>query len=85
MQARRLVFTGSIAGLGPAAGVRLVVGVWAESPFGAFADVMVQTRDDHRILLAPNSRVADFIASTYAFDQVSSDWSAPRRRPAGWW
>ncbi|MCB1264566.1 MAG: hypothetical protein KDB56_08235 [Mycobacterium sp.] len=70
MRARRLVFTGSIAGLGTAAGVRLVVGVWAESPFGAFADVMVQTRDDQRILLAPDPRVADFVASTYAFDRV---------------
>jgi hypothetical protein len=83
MQARRLVFTGSIAGFGTTAGVRLVVGVWAESPFGTFVDVMVQTRDDRRILLAPNPRVADFVASTYSFDlvrlgPVSAELSARR-------
>jgi hypothetical protein len=67
---QRLVFTGHIAGFGTTAGVRLVVGRWMTSPFGAFADVMVQTRDDERILLAPNARVADFVASTYNFDRI---------------
>lgn len=48
----------------------MVVGVWSASPFGAFADVMVQTPDDDRILLAPDERIADFVGSTYAFDRV---------------
>ena len=48
----------------------MVVGVWSASPFGAFADVMVQTPDDDRVLLAPDERIADFVGSTYAFDRV---------------
>lgn len=70
MGAQRLVFSGHIAGFGSTAGVRLVVGTWTRSPFGAFADVMVQTGSDERILLAPTARVADFVASTYRFDRV---------------
>jgi hypothetical protein len=49
----RMVFTGRIAGFGSGAGVRMVVGSWLESPFGRFADVMVETADGKRILLAP--------------------------------
>lgn len=70
MGAARLVFSGHIAGFGTAAGVRLVIGRWAQSPFGSFADVMVQTADDERVLLAPSARVADFVSSTYHFDRV---------------
>lgn len=70
MGAERLVFSGHIAGFGTAAGVRLVIGCWAESPFGGFADVMVQTADDERVLLAPSAQVADFVSSTYHFDRV---------------
>ncbi len=65
-----MVFTGHIAGFGTAAGVRLVIGVWPMSPFGSFADGMVQTARDERILLAPDKRIADFVASTYQFDRV---------------
>lgn len=64
------MFTGHIAGFGTTAGVRLVVGTWAVSPFGAFTDVMVQTRTDERILLAPNTEVAEFVAATYNFDRI---------------
>lgn len=67
---QRLVFTGHIAGFGTTAGIRLVVGTWAASPFGAFTDVMVQTSSDERILLAPTAQVAEFVASTYSFDRV---------------
>ncbi len=67
---QRLVFRGHIAGFGTAAGVRLVVGDWAESPFGAFADVMVQTAGGERVLLAPTAQVADFVSSTYQFDRI---------------
>lgn len=65
-----MVFTGHIAGFGTGAGVRLVVGTWVRSPFGAFADVMVQTPDGERILLAPTRLVADFVSSTYGFDRI---------------
>ncbi len=68
--AERLVFSGHIAGFGTAAGVRLVIGRWAESPFGSFADVMVQTAADERVLIAPSAQVADFVSSTYRFDRV---------------
>ena len=48
----------------------MVVGVWRESPFGSFADVMIQTPDGVRTLLAPSAEVAEFISSTYSFDYV---------------
>ena len=70
VRTQRLTFTGHIAGFGTAASVRLVIGCWAQSPFGSFTDVMVQTADDERILLAPSAEVADFVASTYRFDRV---------------
>jgi hypothetical protein len=38
---RRWVFDGHIAGIGTASGLRAVVGIWQQSPFGPFADVMV--------------------------------------------
>jgi hypothetical protein len=66
----RTVFTGHIAGLGSSAGVRMVVGSWLISPFGQFADVMVETGAGERILLAPNDAVAEFVSSTYSFDAV---------------
>ena len=69
MTTQRLVFTGHVASFGTAAGIRFVVGVWARSPFGAFADVMVQTLADDRVLLAPTRQIADFLASTYSFDR----------------
>ncbi|MCV7417149.1 hypothetical protein H7K36_17715 [Mycolicibacterium litorale] len=67
---QRHVFTGHIAGLGTSAGVRIVVGSWHRSPFGAFTDVMVQQPDERRVLLAPTDAVADFVATTYHFDSV---------------
>lgn len=70
MRAQRLVFTGRIAGFGTTTGVRMVVGTWAESPFGAFTDVMVQTAEDERVLLAPDARIADFVSDTYRFDRI---------------
>jgi hypothetical protein len=61
-------FTGRIAGIGSTSGVRAVVGRWDESPWGAFADVMVEDASGHRVLLAPDERVRDFVAATYSFD-----------------
>lgn len=66
----RLVFTGHIAGFGTLAGVRVVVGMWRQSPFGSFSDVMVQTPDGVRTLLAPTAEVAEFVSTTYSFDDV---------------
>jgi hypothetical protein len=66
----RVVFAGHIAGFGSRAGVRMVVGVWKDSPFGSFADVMIQTADDRRLLLAPSVEIAEFVSSTYSFDDI---------------
>lgn len=63
-------FRGEIVGVGSRSGIRIVVGRWSYSPFGAFADVMVETPDGHRILLAPSAEVAEFVAATYSFDTV---------------
>ncbi|MFJ1511512.1 hypothetical protein [Cellulosimicrobium funkei] len=65
-----LRFRGRIAGWGTASGTRVVVGRWDTSPFGAFADVMVERPDGERILLAPSRPVAELVASTYRFDRV---------------
>ncbi|GAA1836407.1 hypothetical protein GCM10009836_13550 [Pseudonocardia ailaonensis] len=64
-------FEGWIAGLGTAAGTRVVVGRWPRSPLGAFTDVMVQRPDGHRLLLAPSPAVAEFVEATYSFDEVA--------------
>lgn len=63
-------FEGRIAGFGTAVGTRIVIGMWNSSPFGRFADVMVESPTGHRILLAPSHAVADFVSSTYTFDEV---------------
>ena len=63
-------FTGQIAGVGSTSGVRVVVGRWAESPLGAFTDVMLAEPDGTRVLLAPSQAVADLVATTYHFDRV---------------
>jgi len=62
-------FTGRIAGVGSTSGVRVVVGRWDDSPWGSFADVMVEDAAGHRVLLAPDERVREFVAATYAFDE----------------
>ena len=65
-----LRFTGRIAGFGSTSGVRIVVGSWTSSPWGGFADVMVEQADGHRVLLAPDERVADLLQQTYVFDEI---------------
>jgi hypothetical protein len=68
---RRLTrFDGAIAGMGTASGTRLVVGMWPVSPFGSVTDVMLERPDGHRILLAPDRELADFVTATYRFDEV---------------
>jgi hypothetical protein len=66
----RLIFTGHIAGFGTAAGIRMVVGSWRQSPFGRFADVMIETADGRRTLLAPSEHIAEFVSQTYTFDDI---------------
>lgn len=63
-------FHGHIAGAGTSGGTRLVLGCWSSTPHGPFADVMVAHPDGRRELLAPDQWVADFVASTYTFDDV---------------
>lgn len=63
-------FDGRILGAGTSSGLRLVVGDWARSPLGHFTDVMVATPEGRRILLAPDEEVAEYVTSTYTFDEV---------------
>ena len=47
-----------------------MVGLWQRSPFGPFADAMVQLPSGHRILLAPTAEIGEFIAAVYNFDET---------------
>lgn len=62
----------------------MVVGHWPASPFGSFADVMVERSDGHRLLLAPSDDVAGFVAATYRFDEVRITPVAIRRSSDRW-
>lgn len=81
---QRQEFRGEIAGVGSTSGVRVVVGRWVESPWGSFADVMVETAAGHRVLLAPDDRVRDFVAATYTFDEVRVGPVAVATGTDGW-
>lgn len=70
MSAETEQFVGHIASLGTTSGVRVVIGMWTESPFGAFTDVMVESLEGTRTLLAPSVAVADYVSAAYAFDIV---------------
>ena len=74
-------FTGRIAGVGSTSGIRIVVGRWDSSPWGAFADVMLEDASGHRVLLAPSERVRSFVASTYSFDEEVIEPVLSRTRP----
>ena len=65
-----LRFDGHIAGMGTTSGTRIVVGHWTASPFGPVNDVMIESSDGHRLLLAGTEAVAAFVAATYRFDEV---------------
>jgi hypothetical protein len=69
---RRLRFDGWIAGIGTSSGTRLVLGHWQTSPFGPVSDVMIEHPGGHRQLLAPTPELGQFIAETYAFDEVTT-------------
>jgi hypothetical protein len=49
--------------------VRVVVGMWDESPIGPFADVMWAEPDGTRVLHA-GDRAARFVTAVYRFDRV---------------
>lgn len=66
----RLRYDGWILGTGTTSGTRLVVGHWPRSPLGPVSDVMVERADGHRVLLAQTPELADFVSTTYAFDEV---------------
>lgn len=57
--------------MGTASGTRIVVGHWPRSPFGSVSDVMVESPAGERLLLASTAQLAEFVASTYAFDRVA--------------
>ncbi|WP_229051706.1 hypothetical protein [Aeromicrobium sp. Leaf350] len=63
-------FDGHIVGLGTTSGTRVVVGIWDRTPHGRFADAMVERADGRRLLLAPDTWVADLVSATYTFDEV---------------
>lgn len=70
MTSTRLRFDGWIAGLGTAEGTRIVLGHWPRSPYGAVSDVMVESREGQRLLLAATPELGAFLAATYTFDRV---------------
>lgn len=80
----RLTFRGEIAGVGSASGVRVVVGRWAESPYGAFADAMIETAAGLRVLLAPSAEVTELVATTYRFDEVRVEPIVVEADDRGW-
>lgn len=77
-------FNGAIAGVGTASGWRLVIGMWPDSPLGVFADVMAESPDGYRILLAPSEAVAEFVSATYQFDEVRIEPVRFQRRGKNW-
>ena len=64
-------FDGEICGFGTTSGVRVVIGRWTSSPFGAFADAMVEHPDGHRRLIAPTAAVAELVGTVYGFDDIT--------------
>lgn len=77
-------FVGAIAGVGSTSGVRVVVGRWDRSPWGPFADVMVETASGHRVLLAPTARVTEFVSATYRFDELREEPVEVRSEVGAW-
>jgi len=63
-------FRGEICGVGTTSGTRVVIGRWPTSPFGSFADVMVEHPDGRRAFIAPDEEIAAYVTSVYAFDDL---------------
>lgn len=83
MPATDLRFSGRIAGYGTTGGVRVVLGLWSSTPFGSFADAMIEDSRGRRLLLAPTPQIGDFISSTYTFDEVEIGTVGWTRLPGG--
>ncbi|MGD9995722.1 MAG: hypothetical protein AB7L17_07465 [Ilumatobacteraceae bacterium] len=64
------VFAGEICGVGSMLGVRVVIGRWPVSPFGAVADAMVEDPAGRRVLIAQDEALAAYVGSIYSFDDV---------------
>jgi len=63
-------FRGDICGVGTTSGTRVVIGRWPVSPFGSFADAMVEHADGRRTFVAPDDAVAGYVTSIYEFDDL---------------
>jgi len=63
-------FAGEICGFGTTSGTRVVIGRWPTSPFGSFADAMVEHADGHRVFVAPDGDVAAYVTGVYEFDDL---------------
>lgn len=74
-------FRGEICGFGTASGTRVVIGRWPESPFGSFADAMIEHADGRRVFVAPDDEVAAYVTSVYAFDELVVAGVATERTP----
>lgn len=83
--ASRQRFDGAIAGMGTTSGTRLVIGMWPRSPLGSFSDVMMERPDGHRVLLAPNESVVEFVSGTYNFDETILCEVTRGRDGNHWW
>ncbi len=83
--ARRQRFDGAIAGIGTTSGTRIVIGMWPRSPLGSFTDVMLERPDGHRVLLAPDERVVEFVSATYNFDETVVCEVTRGREGGHWW
>lgn len=83
--ALRQRFDGAIAGIGTTSGTRIVIGMWPRSPLGSFADVMLERPDGHRVLLAPNQDVVEFVSATYNFDETVLCDVTRGREGNHWW
>ena len=67
------IFEGRITSCGFDSGDRIVIGIWDESPFGSFADIMWAKPNGEKILIAPNKKIGDYINSLYDFDEIKID------------
>lgn len=63
-------FVGEICGFGTTSGRRVVIGRWPMSPFGSFADAMVEDACGQRTLIAPTEELAAYVGGVYEFDDV---------------
>lgn len=61
-----------------------MLGLWDQTPMGSFADAMIEDSNGHRTLIAPRDEIADFIATTYTFDEIVIAPVTLTRTPTAW-